>query len=133
MSDPKKPKKQTEAHSRTVVSLTAARPDLHLVPAELDHIEVEVVGGPMDGYHRRLSSAAFTIGRGEKNDLALPLDDMVSTAHARIVKEGEHYWLEDLYSRNGTFVGDKRIKARVLIATGALFVVGRTCIEFMPS
>ena len=133
MPESKKPKRQTEAHSRTVVALTAPRPDMHLVPSEVDYIEVEVVGGPMDGFHRRLSSAAFTIGRGEKNDLTLSLDDMVSTSHARIVKEGEHYWLEDLYSRNGTFVGDKRIKARVLIATGALFVVGRTCIEFMPS
>jgi pSer/pThr/pTyr-binding forkhead associated (FHA) protein len=134
MTESKRPRKQSSDRlTRTSTSIAAPQPDAALVPPELEHVEVEVVGGPMDGIHRKLPSGTLTIGRGDKNDLALPLDDMVSTVHARIVKEGEHFWLEDLFSRNGTFIGDKRIKARTLIASGAQFVVGRTRIEFMPS
>jgi len=35
-------------------------------------------------------------------------------------------------SRNGTFFGDQRLSGRALIAPGATFVVGQTCLEFMP-
>ncbi len=93
-------------------------------------IQLEVIGGPMDGQVRRISKALMTVGRSENNDFALPLDPMVSGTHARIVREGEHFWLEDLGSRNGTYFGDERLRARSLIAPGTNFVVGRTCLEF---
>jgi pSer/pThr/pTyr-binding forkhead associated (FHA) protein len=96
-------------------------------------IQVEVVGGPMDGERRRLSTASFTIGRGETNDLVLRQDPTISTRHARIVREGGHFWLEDLESSNGTFIGDRRIRGRALVGAGSVFLVGRTPLEFMPS
>ena len=87
----------------------------------------------MDGEARRVPTAAFTIGRRETNDLTLRQDPTISNRHARIVREGQHYWLEDLDSSNGTFLGDKRIRDRTLIGAGTVFVVGRTSLEFMPS
>jgi pSer/pThr/pTyr-binding forkhead associated (FHA) protein len=96
------------------------------------YIQLEVLGGPMDGHVRRVSKAIMTVGRSEDNDFALPLDPMVSGAHARLVREGEHFWLEDLGSRNGTYFGDERLRSRSLIAPGANFTVGRTCLEFSP-
>ncbi|MEQ8763725.1 MAG: FHA domain-containing protein [Planctomycetota bacterium] len=95
-------------------------------------IQVEVIGGPMDGLRQRVSKEILTIGRGEIHDLSLGLDRMVSTNHAAILREGEHYWLEDLDSRNGTFIGDERIDRRTLIGPGTIFIVGRTPIQFMP-
>ncbi len=99
---------------------------------EVWNIQVEVVGGPMDGLKSRVSSPSFSIGREAGNDLALAMDPMVSARHARIVREGHHYWLEDLDSRNGVYLGDRRLTERVLIGPGTTFTVGRTQLEFMP-
>src|SRR3954453_3088213 len=46
----------------------------------------------------------LTIGRDARNDLALPNDPKVSRQHARIRQEGDNYVIEDLQSRNGTFL-----------------------------
>jgi len=96
-------------------------------------IVVEVIGGPMDGTRRGVIGSMFTIGRGSHNELALALDQTVSTRHVCIHGNGEQYWLEDLGSRNGTWVGDKRLEERILIGPGARFRVGQTEVEFMPT
>lgn len=96
------------------------------------HIHVEVIGGPMDGLKSRVPRPSFTIGRGIGSDLPLPLDPMVSTRHARIVREGRSFWLEDLGSRNGVYLGDERLTERALIGPGTTFTVGQTQLEFMP-
>ncbi len=117
----------------TVVDVVLPRPDRQLVPEDVGaEIQVEVIGGPMDGLRQRVSKPLLTIGRGEIHDLSLGLDRMVSTNHACIVREGDHFHLEDLDSRNGTYIGDERIDQRSLIGPGTIFVVGRTCLEFMP-
>lgn len=96
------------------------------------HIRVEVVGGPMDGHGASSTSTVFSLGRGRENDLSLPMDAMISSLHARIVREGRHHWLEDAGSRNGTYVAGQRIESRMLIGAGAKFRLGRTVLEFMP-
>jgi pSer/pThr/pTyr-binding forkhead associated (FHA) protein len=96
-------------------------------------IEVEVVGGPMDGHRRRVVVGELSIGRGEGNDLKLPLDPKVSTHHARILVEGRNFWLQDLDSTNGTFIGAERIEGRALIGPGTAFQVGRTQLELISN
>ena len=93
-------------------------------------MSLEVVGGPMDGERSLVEGSVVTIGRDEDNDLCLGMDGTVSTRHARIVCERGHYWLEDLDSRNGTYLGDQRLRERTLIGPGTLFRVGRTRLEF---
>ncbi len=93
-------------------------------------MEIEVVGGPMDGLRCTVRGSVVTIGRSESNNLVLALEPTISTRHARIVREANHYWLEDLGSRNGTFLGDERICQRSLIGPGTLFAVGHTRLEF---
>lgn len=100
-------------------------------PAE--GILVEIVGGPMDGDRRRVRKPSLTIGRGEHNDVVLLLDPSVSTEHARIVADQGQFWIEDLGSTNGTFLGEARISGRTLIGAGSVFVVGRTTLELLPS
>lgn len=102
------------------------------VPDSVEHISVEVVGGPMDGLRNRVEAPKFTIGRDSDNDLALVMDPLVSASHARITREGRHYWLVDLGSRNGVYLGDQRLSVRSLIGPGTMFTVGRTQLEFMP-
>ncbi len=102
------------------------------IPERASHISVEVVGGPMDGLRNRVEKTEFLIGRDPANDLALVVDTMVSARHARISREGHHYWLDDLDSRNGVYLGDHRLTERSLIGFGTRFTVGHTQLEFMP-
>ena len=117
---------------RTATYKIKPRPDLQVLRTNYQSIHVEVVGGPMDGRGVTVTGGTLTIGREEGNDFVLALDSMVSAQHSRIVKEDEHFWLEDLESRNGTYFGDERIQAKALIGPGTLFTVGKTCLEFMP-
>ena len=121
------------AECTTVIDRTRPISRREIEAAGLPYIQLDVVGGPMDGESRRVETASFAIGRGEMNDLTLRQDPTISLRHARIVREGRHYWLEDLNSSNGTFIGDKQIRDRSLIGAGSVFVLGRTTLEFMPS
>ncbi|HEX2871982.1 MAG TPA: GGDEF domain-containing protein [Polyangiaceae bacterium] len=50
----------------------------------------------------------FTVGRHPTNSLRID-EDSISRSHARIVRNGDEYTVEDLGSRNGTFLAGKRI------------------------
>lgn len=50
----------------------------------------------------------FTIGRKPDNDIVID-NPAVSGHHARIVKQGEEYLLEDLNSTNGTFLKERKV------------------------
>jgi hypothetical protein len=52
-----------------------------------------------------------TIGRGDENDLILRTST-VSREHAKLVHKDGRWFIEDLGSRNGTFVNTKRIPPR---------------------
>ena len=50
----------------------------------------------------------ITIGRKKKN--TIQIDNLqVSNKHARIVKHGSNYFIEDLKSTNGTFLNNEKI------------------------
>lgn len=132
MTDSEEVSKQDEEITQTAVHRPLPRPDLPDPNCRDNSIEVEVVGGPMDGIRQSVSGRSFTIGRGDSNDLQLMHDETVSTRHAQILREGDHYWLVDLGSRNGTFLGDEQIQDRALIGPGTLFTVGLTTLEFLP-
>ena len=54
----------------------------------------------------------------------------VSRRHARIVIEGGTAILEDLGSKNGTFLGEKKVTAPVALVDGDAFRVGRVSMTF---
>jgi pSer/pThr/pTyr-binding forkhead associated (FHA) protein len=55
-----------------------------------------------------LLDAECTIGRTPDNGLAVP-DGSVSSKHARILRTDDGFVIEDLKSRNGTFVNGERV------------------------
>jgi FHA domain/Transcriptional regulatory protein, C terminal len=67
------------------------------------------------------------IGRGE--DVSIRVDIAgISRHHARIVASGGRFTLEDLGSKNGTFLGERRLlEEPVTIQDGDEFRLGRTC------
>ncbi len=55
----------------------------------------------------------LVIGRDPSDDVMLASPD-VSRAHARVERRGDEFWLRDLASRNGTFVGHLRVEEQRL-------------------
>jgi pSer/pThr/pTyr-binding forkhead associated (FHA) protein len=69
-----------------------------------------------DGTVFELDKDIVLIGR--KTDCNIVLNEkQISKRHARILKDATHYAIEDLESRNGTFINGKRIK-RMLLREG---------------
>lgn len=60
-----------------------------------------------------LARDAYTLGRHRNNDIVIS-DPKVSSFHARIDRSAEGFTLNDLKSRNGTFLNGKRIETGVL-------------------
>ncbi|WP_235735670.1 FHA domain-containing protein FhaB/FipA [Nocardioides alcanivorans] len=89
---------------------------------------VAVTEGPNAGARADLSQAPILIGRGQ--DAAIRLDDdYVSTRHARIALSGDQWFVEDLGSTNGTYVGQARITQPTTLALGIQVRVGKTVLE----
>ena len=70
-----------------------------------------------------------TIGRAPSNSIAIA-DGSVSSVHARIVRTPEGFVLEDLQSRNGTFVNGEKVDGKRLLADGDLIRLGKIIMTF---
>ena len=89
---------------------------------------VLVVEGGNAGARADLDEAPLLIGRG--NDAAIRLDDdYVSTRHARIAASGDQWYVEDLGSTNGTYVGAVRITQPTTLTLGSQVRIGKTILE----
>lgn len=90
-----------------------------------------VVSGVAEGTLLRLSPGVIaTVGRAEDCDL-IAEDEGASRKHARIVVWEDSAVVEDLGSRNGTFVGSERVIERRPLGQGDLIRIGaRTVIKF---
>ncbi|HEY6932312.1 MAG TPA: FHA domain-containing protein [Marmoricola sp.] len=90
--------------------------------------EVVIVEGANAGESVSLDGAPLLIGRG--SDAAIRLDDdYVSTRHAQIAASGDQWYVEDLGSTNGTYVGSSRITQATAISLGTKVRIGKTILE----
>lgn len=77
-----------------------------------------------------LLDAECTIGRAPDNGLAVP-DGSVSSKHARILRTDEGFVIEDLQSRNGTFVNGERVtEGQRKLSDGDLIRLGKVILTF---
>ena len=89
---------------------------------------VVVTEGSNVGERAELDQAPILIGRG--SDAAIKLDDdYVSTRHARIAASGDQWFVEDLGSTNGTYIGTVRITQPTTITLGTQVRIGKTILE----
>jgi pSer/pThr/pTyr-binding forkhead associated (FHA) protein len=89
---------------------------------------VLVVDGANKGERADLTEAPILIGRGA--DAAIRLDDdYVSTRHARIASSGDTWFVEDLGSTNGTYIGSARITQPTTLTLGTQVRIGKTLLE----
>jgi hypothetical protein len=76
-----------------------------------------------------LLDSEYTIGRSSSHSISIP-DGSVSSNHARIVRTDKGFVLEDLQSRNGTFVNGEQITGQRLLVDGDLIRVGKVIMTF---
>jgi len=89
---------------------------------------VAIVDGGNAGERISLDDAPLLIGRG--SDAAIRLDDdYVSTRHARIAMSNEQWFVEDLGSTNGTYIGSQRLSQPTTLQLGSKVRIGKTTLE----
>jgi pSer/pThr/pTyr-binding forkhead associated (FHA) protein len=90
--------------------------------------KLQVVSGPNSGQSVPLGDGPVLLGRG--TDAAIRLDDdYVSTRHARIAAAGDQWFVEDLGSTNGTYLGSQRITSPTPIGLNIQVRLGKTIVE----
>jgi hypothetical protein len=82
-----------------------------------------------DGTMHPLLEEVTTIGRTATNAVALP-DGSVSSTHARVMRTAEGFVLEDLGSRNGTFVNSEKVAGKRVLADGDTIRFGKVLLTF---
>jgi pSer/pThr/pTyr-binding forkhead associated (FHA) protein len=74
--------------------------------------------------------STFTnIGRANSNDLVVD-DDYVSSFHARILSGSAGHFLEDLGSKNSTFLNSDPVKGKVSLHEGDVIRIGGSALKF---
>lgn len=93
---------------------------------------ITIVEGPLQGSYMEIASVGeVVLGRSPDCDFVLG-DDFASARHARLFRRGSDWFVEDLDSRNGTFVAGTRIDQPERVDTGTSIRVGRTTVRLVP-
>src|ERR1700760_2460072 len=85
-----------------------------------------------DGIDRIVPIGAEQVLIGRATDCHIQSSDArVSRKHARIFHEADSYWIEDLGSSNGVFLGTERI-SRARLPRGEVAVMGSLRVRLAP-
>jgi hypothetical protein len=87
-----------------------------------------VTEGALAGTRIALTGKPILIGRANDSTLVLT-DDYASTRHARISQTNNVWYLEDLGSTNGTYVGQNKLDGPIPLEAGVVIRIGKTAME----
>jgi hypothetical protein len=76
-----------------------------------------------------LTKDSCLIGRSPSVEIPLA-DETVSAVHARVWRKADRWWVEDLDSRNGTFLNQIPVAKEEILCSGDRIRVGRIVLEF---
>ena len=79
-----------------------------------------------------LTGERISIGRSSAAELSFPEDAGLSRQHFAFENEGEDWMVQDLGSKNGTFVNNIPLKARLILKPGDRITAGHLVIVFSP-
>lgn len=97
-----------EAHTMEVSVRSTDISGPPTIPQVVDRAVLLRMDGVQAGQIIGIEHWPFTVGRHPTNSLRVD-EDSISRSHARIVRSGDEYLVEDLGSRNGTFLAGKRV------------------------
>jgi serine phosphatase RsbU (regulator of sigma subunit) len=89
--------------------------NLHVTPAQ------------GESFSRDVESDELIIGRSMKADLSVP-DRFLSRQHARLFRSDDAWMIEDMGSRNGTFVNGARVNAPTVVSPGDVITMSASTI-----
>lgn len=87
-----------------------------------------VTQGPLAVTSLPLRDSGTVIGRNPECALVLD-DDFASGRHARIFQRDGTWFVEDLGSTNGTFLGTERLTTPTRVDAGSALRIGKTVVE----
>jgi pSer/pThr/pTyr-binding forkhead associated (FHA) protein len=87
-----------------------------------------VTEGSLAGTTITLATAPILVGRNPEATLVLD-DDYASGRHARIYPDSGRWYVEDLGSTNGTFIGRERLSGPTALSAGSTLRIGQTVLE----
>lgn len=90
---------------------------------------LQIINSPDDGKEFPLSKKENYIGRVSGNEIIIPNDNQISRRHSKIELKNQEVWLEDMDSRNGTFVNNERLEEPYLLSPQEIFRVGKTYLQ----
>jgi pSer/pThr/pTyr-binding forkhead associated (FHA) protein len=89
---------------------------------------LEIIEGPEAGRQIPLAGATV-IGRDPSAGVGLQQDELLSRQHVRLTPEADGVRVEDLDSRNGTFVDGDQIFSPAHLAPGGQLLLGVTVLQ----
>ena len=105
------------------VPTKATRASTKRMPATLT-----VAEGSLAGTTLSLLDSGVLLGRNPECTLVLD-DDFASGRHARIFRRDGGWFVEDLGSTNGTYLGSRKLTAPMPIEVGSTLRIGKTIFE----
>jgi two-component system, cell cycle response regulator len=113
-----------EEEATSATDLSEIREQLSSVGAGNAKPCLTVITGAHTGALFKVVKGAAVIGRSHNVEIKVE-DDGISRAHARIRATTDKTWVEDLGSRNGTYVNGEKIAAPRQLSEGDKIQVGR--------
>ena len=139
-------KAKTELAAANEIAVASSEPQIRQNPSPVSHsgktgFKLTIERGKSAGKEFVSGGEEVNIGRWDADngifpDVDLDADDpeaKVSRRHARIIRENEEFWLEDLGSTNGTFINRGRRLLpgkRQILQDGDEIIVGKTFLRF---
>ncbi len=93
-------------------------------------VNLKVIGGKNDGRMIRIAVPEFVIGRGEQAHLR-PSSELISRMHCSIKIQDGKVTVEDMGSRNGTFINERQLAGPHVVKVGDVLRVGRLQFEVL--
>src|ERR1700735_5940671 len=91
-----------------------------------------LIQGP-DGQTRTVPlNGRLTVGRSTTAEISFPEDGGLSRQHFAFEPDGENWTVQDLGSKNGTFVNNIPLKAKLALKPGDRVTAGHLIVVFSP-
>jgi diguanylate cyclase (GGDEF)-like protein len=116
-----------EEETTTATEMGEIEEKLSSVGATRTKPVLTVITGGSSGKQFKVTKGVAVIGRAPNAELRVE-DDGISRTHARIRAETNRAWVEDMGSRNGTFVNGAKIATPFELRDGDKIQVGRSTV-----
>src|SRR5689334_9378435 len=79
-----------------------------------------------------LTGERLAVGRSSTAELCFPEDSGLSRQHFAFESQGDEWTVQDLGSKNGTFVNNIPLKARLILKSGDRITAGHLVVVYSP-